>query len=201
MFVKPNHLTAQMPYIKLFPNPRGQDYISRSAFHSCRTISFKPTTSSQKKHKPVSLRDALGSRAEESLRKLLERPQRPPKPEKGKTEAKINEPMTKGPNEDDDDFKPLVYPFSEETKACTRETKASELTPTNFITAESFYKSLTMMVTEWLRKEGDLGDFQLMKDPALNEALEITCWADTIAEKNISVPEEIERYWEERLVL
>ena len=133
----------------------------------------------------------------DSLRKLLQRPRKPPDIKKGKEEVEV----TSDDDDDKDDY--LEFQPSDEIHARIEDIRATEIMPKALVVAESVYTTLALAIVDWLRQNGEPEGFQPLEDasPALNQEAEIAYLVATVAEKNLDIPPNLNQSWEECLTL
>jgi len=162
--------------------------------------SYCTFVSNLKTHKAAALRHIMESRATASLRKVLQGPQRQSGPNKAEGKASRSKQASE-PEEDkmprDDEWTPRELPLSGNAMAHIREIDASKLMPTDLIGMEDVYTTLTIVIIDWLRLKGGAADVPMLEDAALTQAAEIVVLAERVAERNVEIPEEMQRCWEE----
>jgi len=142
----------------------------------------------------------MESRAMASLREVLQGPSKKSRPNKAEEKESRSKQDSK-PEEDesdrDDELTSLELPLSGNAMAQIREIDASKLMPTDMIRMEDTYTILTIVIIDWLRLKGGAAGVPMLEDAALNQEAEIVVLAEMAAERNVEIPEEMERCWEE----
>ena len=136
--------------------------------------------------------DTMNSLAEDYLRKVLQRSQGQADTKKGKEKAEASK-------EELEDVPALELPLSVDANARFHAMVVAELTPEDLLYSETVYTAHTFVITDWLRQEAGMVDTPVLDDPALNQEAEIALWVNRIADKDVAVPDTIERCWEKNL--
>ena len=137
--------------------------------------------------------DTTKSPAEGYLRKVLQRSQGPADTKKGKERAEASKEAL-------EEEAVLELPLSLDADARFRAMVVAELTPEDLLYSETVYTAHTFVITDWLRQKADMVDTPpVLDDPALNQEAEIALWVNRIANKDIVIPDRVERCWEKNL--
>jgi len=139
-----------------------------------------------------------------SLRDVLRGPPEQSRPNKAEEKASTSKQASK-PEEDEmdrnDERTSVELPLSGNAMAHIREIDASKLMPADLIGMEDIYTTLTIVIIDWLRLKGGAADVPMLEDEALDQEAEIVVLAELAAERNVEIPEEMERCWEEAQVM